>query len=998
MNQTSAVGENRSRGHEIPLMRAFFLFVLFAMGILGTTVCAVVTFSAHKEFSRIKRTELQQRVAIIANLIDSFLEKHQYILNDYALFPIMTQAVMQPEVNHAKMSDFLLTLSFFGKRYQLVLLDFSGHPICRTQAEPYFDYSQQTWADELLSDQSSQYVGVSRKGNSQFWRIAVAIHYNDLSEGILVVEIPFDQIYTLQELRGTLNNAYVRMVYHDEPISEIGVVPADTSLYTKGLRKLPLRLEYFQDHKDITRARNLLLLKTLATLLGITATAIVLALKWGRHTFVLPLERLRKQSSLLARHDLKAEVAVKSRISEIALLARDFLFMADQIRSRQQDLRKSRDCLELRVEMRTKELQDSQDELRKASRQWRNTFDAAQDVILVYDHSSRLIKLNHAATILFARDFRQLIGLSHQELFHTDNGLELDCLLKKMQLSKSREHSEVFLTQFDRWFSNSVDPIFDNKGDIVGAVHFCRDITERKNAETRIEYERTKLSAMIEGMQEGVAFADDSDRIIETNTYFVDFLHTSREQILGKAIWDCQPPPVRKQIRRIIDEFKREPCSKPLIIQRELIDLTVELRFQPTCHVGQYRGTLLNVIDVTELVQARKAAEVANTAKSQFLANMSHEIRTPMNVIIGMSKALGKHYHENLTPRQCRGLATIHQSGQRLLLLINDILDLSRVEAGQMPVSLNPLDLRMQIEAIEVMVQTLIGDKPIDFIIREDHNLPSTVISDDTKLQQILTNILGNAVKFTDSGRIIFAVHVDQGRLHYRISDTGVGIPPEFLDSVFDEFSQVDSSSTKKYPGTGLGLAICKRLCRILGGAITAESEPGRGTTVSFYVPVTEVQVTPPALTSVHTSTPGPASVPDPNAAPGSSSRETPVRVLIAEDDEFGRQAMEMILEPHDIEIIFAVDGNDAVEKYFTLAPDLVFMDIMMPNMDGCQALAEIKKRCTGPLVPIVALTAKAMKEDRQQLLDHGFTEYLSKPIDDDLLVQTIVTLTTRSV
>lgn len=1008
--------EGSSPIRRIPLARAFRLFVLFTMGIFGLVVCGLVAVTAQKEFVRIETREHEQRTAAIGNLIEFFVEQHYHILLDHANFPIITQAVMQPEVHRAKTSDFMATLSFLGNKYQMVLLDFAARTVHSVKADPEFDYTREEWVSDLLNGRSNRFFGISDKENHFFWRIAVPIQYNGMVEGVLVTEIPIEEVYAMQGLTSLLTEAHLKLVQQGRCVSSYGPISVGTSRYTLTLKSLPLQLEHYHNHDEIKAARNLLLARSVIVLLALTMATMVFTVEWGKRVFVQPLEKLRILTSSLARHRPDSIVRKDFRIHEIGLLAHDFCTMAKQVRSRERALQGAHDHLEHRVKTRTRELQDSQQELLKASKQWRTTFDAAQDVIIVYDRKFTVIKVNHAATVMFERDYEQLIGHTHQELFHDGDIPESDCPLDEMLLSKKHERTEVYHAGTDRWFSCTVDPIFDDNNSIAGAVHFLRDITARKASE------------------------------------------------------------------------------------RELTD-------------------------------AKETAESANKAKSEFLANMSHEIRTPMNVIIGLSKTLGKHHAENLTSRQHQGLSTIYLSGQRLLALINNILDLSKVEAGHEDVHPCPLDLKRQIETVRGMAQALIGDRSIDFVVLENSNLPTTIVSDGEKLQQVLINIVSNAVKFTECGRITLELYVDQDRLYYRISDTGIGICPEALDSIFDEFTQVDSSATKHYQGTGLGLTICRRFVELLGGEITVHSQPDRGTTIVFYVPLTEAQVALPAISDK--DSPHHCEVSTPNLIPavrnvqptrvliveGEASDRTKIRmilepvydlvfaengrdaiekylavapdvvlmdvmmlemdgrqtlqeivglsqttvvpvialaaktriedksqlidcgfadciskpidveeliaaietcrdrslsapkkvanppdgpttpiILIAEDDEFGRVALEMMLEPYDYELIFAVDGRDVVEKYFIHTPDLVFMDIMMPEMDGCQALDAIRQRSTEPLAPIVALTAKAMKEDCRELLDYGFTEYMSKPINDDLLIQTIERLTTQSV
>ena len=506
-----------------------------------------------------------------------------------------------------------------------------------------------------------------------------------------------------------------------------------------------------------------------------------------------------------------------------------------------------------------------------------------------------------------------------------------------------------------------------------------------------------KLRTLIDNLPDLIYIKDAQSRFTACNWAVAECMGAETyNELIGKTDFDFYPE--EQASMYYADEQKIMHSGQPIMNKDEpRIDHSGKERWILTSKLplrnraGKVIGLVGISRDITErradkerLRQAKEAAESANRAKSQFLANMSHEIRTPLNAIISISKTLSRSGTGNLVARQQEGLDIIYRSSQRLLLLINDILDLSKIESGKTEVKLRPFSLDALIGGIRSMVLTLKDNWAVDFLVEKTGSVPDKVTSDAQKLHEILTNIISNSLKFTDRGRIVLRIYVEQERLYFEVSDTGIGIAASNIKHIFDEFTQVDSSSTRKYPGTGLGLAICKKMLELLGGKIEVRSKPGEGTTVTFYVPLETEEVT--AQQVCTNSDVGLQQLNGDYDLPGG---ELLPKILIAEDDEFSRAAVRMMLG-HRYQLIFARDGREVVEKYFTTSPKIVLMDIMMPVVDGYEAFDEITRKATGPVAPIIALTAKAMKNDRDELLAHGFTDYISKPIDDEVLIKTI--------
>jgi len=609
-------------------------------------------------------------------------------------------------------------------------------------------------------------------------------------------------------------------------------------------------------------------------------------------------------------------------------------------------------------------------------------FESAQEAIVVTDRQGKILRANGEFGRLFRYGPEEIRGQVLDDLIAAENFHEEAVSVTRAVAKGEKVAFEGVRRRKDGspvHVSVLAAPIFiDGRLEAVYGIY--RDITEQKRAEETVRREAAKFSAMLASMEEGVVFADSKDRIIEVNDYFLRLMGMKRADLLGRSLWSFHPGAIAKELRSRLETFRSRPDSPPVEFQRAIRGIQALFRVQPIYRDHAYEGVVLNLSDVTELVRAREKAREAVQAKSQFLANMSHEIRTPMNGILGMSElALGT----DLNSEQRDYLESIKSAAQSLMTIINDILDFSKIEARKISIESMNFDLRHTIEDIVSSLALRAHQKRLELSFHVASGIPDKVIGDPGRLRQVLTNLIANAVKFTDKGEVVVTVEEkfrsgNQVSLHFAVRDTGIGIPKHMQAKIFDSFTQVDGAATRSHQGTGLGLAISKELVERMGGRIWVESRLGKGSTFHFTVKLglQKTRKKPPRGQVLKNLKGLPVLVVDDNATNRLILRESLSRWgMKVQEAESGPQALSAIRRAKKSGRTFA----------------LILIDAQMPGMDGFTLVEKIRRDHDVSSTTLLMLTSAGIRGDAARCRNLGMSAYLTKPVKTSELREAIL-------
>jgi two-component system, sensor histidine kinase and response regulator len=604
--------------------------------------------------------------------------------------------------------------------------------------------------------------------------------------------------------------------------------------------------------------------------------------------------------------------------------------------------------------------------LERGKREWESIFDAVNDAILVTDCQGQVIRCNRSATRWLNTTFEQLVSSSIDTLVL---GGPQDSAVPFASLE-----GEVHLPGQGGWFEIIHYPI-ELEEENRGTIYVVRDISERKRDETIIREQKENLQALISNSPVGIVTLDLGRSVLSCNPAFNALFGYHPGEMIGKNI-----DQLLSGSDASVDPALHGESFKSIVQRRrkdgQMID--VEVSGVPLVVEGQTEGVLWLFHDITELMHARRVAEQADRAKSEFLANMSHEIRTPMNGIIGMIElTLGTE----LNDEQYDFLVGARESADALLNVLNDILDFSKIEAGQLQLEMVDFDLVSVVEGIAQTSASRAEAKGLEMVSYVDPAVPNYVKGDSGRLRQILVNLVENAIKFTERGEVLVRIDLVEDRekqvvVRFSVSDTGIGIPKERQDAIFERFVQADGSTTRRYGGTGLGLTISKQLAQMMNGQMGVESEIGKGSTFWFNVVLEKIPTQDWPEQQETTDLQG-------------------VRVLIVDDNATNRRIFTRMLEGFGCQVAAVASGMEVMPALFrglltNMPYKLVLVDMQMPVMDGEETLRAIRREPLTQDVKVVVLTSMGRRSELSRVNEMGCSGYLLKPIKQMQLRETL--------
>ncbi len=615
-------------------------------------------------------------------------------------------------------------------------------------------------------------------------------------------------------------------------------------------------------------------------------------------------------------------------------------------------------------------------------------FDSIQEAVYVSDPVTYdILYANNAMVSLFGN----ILG---KKCYESIQGRQEPCSFCSnpiiMKQARTPHVWEYYNLQVERWI-RCIDMAIEWPDGRLVRYEMALDITDLRDAEADLRSFRTALDTSADSI---LLIEMETMQFKDVNETASTALGYTRDELLQMGLHDITPDFSRQNLAEFFDEMLRSYSEVRLLEsswqRRDGSTFPVEIAFRIMTEgdapllVATARDISKRIKDRKELERALEQAEAANKAKSEFLATMSHEIRTPMNGVIGMTELA---LDTKIDDEQRDYLETVRTSARSLLTLINDILDFTRIDAGKLELEQQPFSLQGTVDSVVSLMQRKAMKKKLLLSATVEPGTPDEFVGDASRLRQVLINLINNAIKFTETGEV--ALHVscepDTGYMEentatllFAIRDTGVGIAPDKIDNIFELFTQADSQLGRQYEGAGLGLAICRKLVKLMGGRIWAESEPGKGSVFSFTITLPLLEAYPDDSYAL------------PNAPQQPADEKQPsLQVLLAEDNPVNQRLARILLEKLGHSVLVASNGREALKLLCEHTCDLALMDVEMPELDGIETTQRIRNgECSENNcgIPIIAMTAHVLPKERERCMSAGMNGFMSKPIDLDSL------------
>lgn len=626
-------------------------------------------------------------------------------------------------------------------------------------------------------------------------------------------------------------------------------------------------------------------------------------------------------------------------------------------------------------------------------------YKTAIDAIITISENGSIESFNPAAEVLFGYKPEEVIGKNVNILMPDPYHSEHDGYLDNYKKTHIRKIIGIGREVEGKRKDGSVFPLhlavseayLNDKRVFIG---IGRDITTIKAVEKKLKESEERAVALIDNAVDSIVTINSKGIVLNVNPAAARQFGYSAKEMIGKNITMLMPSPFREEHDQYLENYLTTGIKKVIGIGRNATGLRKNgSEFPIYLTVSEYKvGDEVYFTGIAHDLTEVKELTTINNYKSKFLANVSHEFRTPLNSIILLTSLLQKNHHENLLKEQTEMLDSIRASSKELKDLIEDILDLSKVEAGHLEIETRPINLKSFFSDFSSSIGPLVGNKKLAFSVETDGALPRTILTDRNRLKQILKNLISNALKFTDRGFIKIRVEKltePAGHIKISVQDSGIGIKQEDLEKIFQAFHQIKANPEKLYKGTGLGLTISRELASRLNGIISVESEFGKGSTFSLIVPENISVRQPDEQTEKN------GDQEDTQRENGQAELNTKKasikKILVVDDDERNIFALSRVLESFGYNYLTVGNGQEALNVLKNdESINLVLMDTMMPIMDGLETTRRIREDLQMKDLPIIALTGRAMKGDREECMAAGCNDYLSKPIDIDELLSLI--------